>query len=91
MQRIDSLFGGEENFEKYRLTTLLKERGGQLGDQTRLFYYNTEGRRGPGGAEIHKLMVELGIPHLYLYEPHRKHSWESGWIPAAVRFLVFSN
>ncbi|HEC41796.1 MAG TPA: hypothetical protein ENI20_03095 [Bacteroides sp.] len=88
MQRIDSLFGGEENFEKYRLTTLLKQRGDQLGDQTRLFYYNTEGKRGPGGAEIHKLMVELEIPHLYLYEPHRKHSWDSGWIPAAVRFLV---
>ncbi len=88
MQRIDSLFGGEENFEKYRLTTLLRERGNELGKETRLFYYNTEGTRGPGGVEIHKLMVELEIPHLYLYEPHRKHSWDSGWIPAAVRFLV---
>ncbi len=87
-ERIETLFGGASNFEKYRITTLLKERGSGLGDESRLFYYNTEGKRGPGGAEIHQLMVQLGIPHLYLYEPHRKHSWDSGWIPEAVRFLV---
>jgi hypothetical protein len=87
-ERIETLFGSTSNFEKYRITTLLRERGNELGNEARLFYYNTEGTRGPGGVEIHKIMVELEIPHLYLYEPHRKHSWDSGWIPAAVRFLV---
>jgi hypothetical protein len=87
-ERIENLFGSNENFDKYRLTNLLRERGDQLGDETRLFYYNRGGRRGPGGAKIHELMVELEIPHLYLYEPHRKHRWDSGWIPKAVRFLV---
>jgi hypothetical protein len=87
-ERIETLFGDVANFEKYRITTLLKEKGDELGDETRLFYYNTEGKRGPGGAEIHLQMVQLGIPHLYLYEPYRKHSWDSGWIPEAVRFLV---
>ncbi len=90
-ERIETLFGSLANFEKYRLSNLLKERGTELGEETRLFYYNCEGKRGPGGAEIHRIMVELEIPHLYWYEPHRKHSWESGWIPDAVKFLVNEN
>ncbi len=87
-KRIQRLFGGLSNFEDYRISSLLKERGDQLGDKERLFYYNTEGKRGPGGVEIHRLMVELGIPHRYLYEKKRIHRWDSGWIPEAVSFLV---
>ena len=81
-------FGTKENFENYRLSTLLREKGSQLGTEARLFYYNVEGKRGYGGAKIHQLMVELGIPHRYLYEPKRAHRWDSGWIPEAVTFLV---
>ncbi len=87
-ERIQRIFGGLSNFEDYRISSLLKERGHLLGDSERLFYYNTEGNRGPGGAEIHRLMVALGIPHRYLYEKKRIHRWDSGWIPEAVRFLV---
>lgn len=87
-ERIERLFGSLSNFEDYRISSLLKDRGDQLGDKERLFYYNTEGKRGPGGVEIHRLMVELGIPHRYLYENKRIHRWDSGWIPEAVRFLL---
>jgi hypothetical protein len=87
-EKIDRDFGTKENFEKYRISTLLREKGSQLGTEERIFYYNTEGNRGLGGTKIHQLMVELGIPHRYLYEPKRKHRWDSGWIPEAVKFLV---
>jgi hypothetical protein len=87
-ERTERDFGTKENFEKYRISTLLREKGSQLGAEARLFYYNVEGNRGPGGAKIHQLMVELGLPHRYLYEPKRKHRWDSGWIPEAVNFLV---
>jgi len=87
-ERTERDFGTKENFEKYRISTLLGEKGSQLGTEARLFYYNVEGNRGPGGAKIHQLMVELGMPHRYLYEPKRKHRWDSGWIPEAVSFLV---
>ncbi len=86
--RITRNFGSASNFEKYRLSTIMEEQGEKLGDEARLFYYNTEGRRGPGGAEIHNQMVRLKIPHRYLYEPKRQHRWGSGWIPEAVRFLM---
>ncbi len=87
-QRIAQIFGSVSNFEQYRISTLLKKYGKDLGEEARIFYYNVEGKRGPGGADIHLLMVRLGVPHRYLYEPKRIHRWDTGWIPEAVRFLV---
>lgn len=87
-EKINRDFGTKDNFEKYRISSLLRQKGTELGSTERLFYYNTEGNRGWGGTKIHQLMVELGIPHRYLYEPKRKHRWDSGWIPEAVNFLV---
>lgn len=87
-EKIARDFGTKENFEHYRISSLLKEKGTILGSNQRLFYYNVEGKRGAGGAKIHQLMIELGIPHRYLYEPKIKHRWDSGWIPEAINFLV---
>ncbi|MEQ9288031.1 MAG: alpha/beta hydrolase-fold protein [Cyclobacteriaceae bacterium] len=84
----DHTFGDLGNFEKYRVSTLLKNNKDKLGTTSRIFYYNTGGNRARGGALIHNLMVELEIPHLYIFEPKRKHRWDSGWIPEAVNFLV---
>lgn len=81
-------FGDLDNFEKYRVSTLLRKNKDRLGPSARIFYYSTGGNRARGGAVIHELMVELEIPHLYLFEPKRKHRWDSGWIRNAVQFLV---
>ncbi len=87
-RRIAKQFGSQENFERYRISTLLRERGGELGNNIRLFFYCTSGLREPGNVQLHRLMLELGIPHRYLYEPNVPHRWDTGWIPQAVRFLV---
>lgn len=87
-EKIEQNFGDRASFEKYRISTLLKKQAKLLQGEARLFYYNTESKRALGGVEIHRMIVELGIPHRYLFEPHRPHRWDSGWIPEAVRFLV---
>ena len=87
-ERIARIFGSRENFESYRLSNLLRDRAAALGNEPRLFYYNTGGTRAQGGAEIHQLMVELGVPHRYLFEPKRPHRWDSGWLAEAIQFLV---
>ena len=87
-QRIARIFGSRENFDEYRISSLLRGKGSGLGPEARLFYYSNGGVRAEGGAQIHRLMLELGIPHRYLYEPKRPHRWDSGWIPQAVEFLV---
>jgi arylsulfatase A len=87
-ERIAREWGSLENFEANRLSSLIKTRGKALGDEARLFYFNTGGTRAIGGVEIHRLLVEHEIPHRYVMEPHRPHAWDSGWIPEAIAFLV---
>ncbi len=87
--RVRRDFGSDENFERFRLSALLKTRGNELGDEVRLFYFNRAGHdRALGGARIHQLMVEQGIPHRYVMESFRDHRWDSGWMPEALEFLV---
>jgi enterochelin esterase-like enzyme len=87
-RRIKEYFGSPSNFEKHRISNLIKTRGKSLGHEERLFYYNTEGTRAQGGVELHRLMIETGIPHRYCYDTGREHRWDSGWIPLAIEFLV---
>lgn len=86
--RIEKYFGTVTNFERYRVSNLMKTRGKTLGAEPRIFYYSCGGVRARAGARLHQLMVDLEIPHRYLFEPFRTHRWDSGWIPEAVRFLV---
>lgn len=87
-KRIAREWGSTKNFEANRLSTLIKTRGKKLGDDARLLYINTEGKRAIGGVEIHRLLVENKVPHRYVMEPHRKHAWNSDWIPEAIEFLA---
>ena len=86
--RIDRIWGTRANFERYRLSSLIKNRGKALGEEARIFYFNTGGRRAEGGAIFHQLMVEQEIAHRYVFEPKIPHRWDSGWMPEAVAFLV---
>ena len=87
--RVARDFGSYENFEKYRISTLVKTRGKDLGDDVRLFYFNRDGNvRAWGGAQIHELLIDAAVPHRYVMEPYRDHRWDSGWVPEALDFLL---
>ena len=86
--RIKAYFGSPSNFEQYRVSNLIKTKGKSLGPEERLFYYNAEGTRAQGGVELHRLMVEAGMPHQYRYDTGRTHRWDSGWVPEAIEFLA---
>jgi hypothetical protein len=87
-ERVMKFWGGEENFARYRLSNLVDSPGSKLGPDARIFYYVPAGVRAPGGAALHQQMIENEVPHRYLFEPPRRHSWTSGWIPEAVDFLL---
>lgn len=87
--RINRIWGSNENFVDYRLSNLLKKYAGKFRGSPRLFYMNTAGtKRTPGGVELHQLMSELKFSHRYVFEAQRKHRWDSGWLPEAVEFVV---
>lgn len=89
IHRIRRDFGSNENFEKYRISTLLKTPIKGLGGDPRLFYYNRLGsHRTRGGGVIHNLMIKRGISHKYAVDQKREHRWDSGWLSEAILFLI---
>jgi S-formylglutathione hydrolase FrmB len=80
------IFGTQENFEKYRLATLLTQRAADLQGECRLIvtgYGNFRDQH----RQAHELMTKLGIVHEYRDGPVRKHDWHSGWVEEAVALL----
>jgi len=81
------IFGGQENFEKYRILALLESRAPELRKGSRLVLVGYDGFR-TAHVETHRQMVAWNIPHVYRDGPRRKHHWQSGWLPEAVGLLV---
>jgi len=80
------IFGTQENFEKYRISTLLEKQAATLSEPFRLIHFGYANFR-EQHQSAHKLMEELKIPHQYRDGPKREHSWGSGWLPDAVQML----
>jgi enterochelin esterase-like enzyme len=83
------IFGTRDNFEKYRITKLLEERAGKVGNGQRLIMLGYGGFR-EEHKTVHALMERLKIVHEYRDGPKRQHDWHSGWVAEAVEFLVVS-
>jgi hypothetical protein len=83
------IFADKENFEKYRVTRLLEQKGGKLGPGKRLALLGYGNFR-EGHKTVHALLERLKIPHEYRDGPNRRHEWHSGWVEEAVKVLAAS-
>ncbi|MBM4041068.1 MAG: hypothetical protein FJ290_21415 [Planctomycetes bacterium] len=83
---MDQVVGTQEQFERYRIERLLRERAEAVRGAKRLGLFGYGNFRKDTQA-AHALMAELGIPHDYADGPPRRHHWESGWLEEAVRAL----
>jgi len=81
-----NIFGTPENFEEYRITTLLDRKAAELGGSPRLILLGYGGFRDQH-QEVHDLMLNLKIPHRYKDGPERPHTWEGGWLQEAAESL----
>lgn len=83
------IFGTQAQFEKYRLTDLIKHDPHGLDD--RLILAGSANFR-LEHEDAHKLLVRRGIQHAY-HEGARqiRHHWGSGWVAPAVHMLLDSN
>ena len=81
------IFGTQENFSKYQISTLLEKQAAhfQHGKRLILLGYGSFRKQ---HEDLHALMERLKIDHEYQDGPERKHIWESGWLPEAVRLLL---
>lgn len=81
------IFGTQENFEKYRIESLLRARIKEFGTGERLVLTGCGSFR-EEHERAHKLMTELKISHVYKDGPQRQHDWHSGWVSEAVELLL---
>jgi len=81
------IFGGADNFAKYRITSLLKTHAEKFRTEKRLIllgYCNFRDEH----QKAHDLLETLKVAHEFRDGPARKHEWTSGWIPEAVDLLL---
>jgi hypothetical protein len=81
------IFGTQENFERYRISDLLQADGAAWRGSPRLIL-SGYGNFREHHESMHKLLIELQVPHEYRDGPSRKHDWHSGWVPEAVELLL---
>ncbi|MDB6168335.1 MAG: dependent oxidoreductase, partial [Verrucomicrobia bacterium] len=84
------IYGSQENFEQYRITNLLRSNVAELRASTRsprliltgyaVFQDHHE--------QVHALMKELGVPHVFRNGPRLKHDWCSGWLEESISLLL---
>jgi enterochelin esterase-like enzyme len=84
---MEQIFATRENFQRYRITRLLRERADHLRDDTRLILLGFGNFREHHQA-VERVLSQLAIPHTYRDGPQREHAWTSGWLPEAIRFLA---
>lgn len=83
---MNTVFATQENFEKFQITKLLREKGKPFQDSKRLVLTGYGNFR-QHAQDAHALLDSLGIQHLYADGPQRKHVWESGWVAESMKSL----
>lgn len=81
------IFATQENFEGYRVSSLLERRADLLKKEKRLILTGYDAFRDQHVA-THERMERLQIAHEYRDGPKRKHVWDPGWVAEAVKLLV---
>jgi hypothetical protein len=84
---MEEIFVTQENFERYQITSLLRQKEPDLSGKPRLIHLGYGNFRDQHLA-VESLLNELQIPHVFRDGPQRPHAWDSGWLPEAVRLLV---
>jgi len=84
---MDQIFATPENFARYQITNLLRQRAADLAGRPRLVHLGYGNFRDQHLA-VESLLDQLQIPHVFQDGPERPHAWDSGWLADAVRRLV---
>jgi hypothetical protein len=85
-----TIFGSQENLERYRITRLLEQRAALLRSGPPRLVLTGHGNFGADVRRVHEKMMAWGIPHRYDNGTARKHDWHSGWFAETVGYLMAS-
>ena len=82
------IFGSAENFQKYRITSLLSQRAEILKRGPARLSLFGKGNFEPEHEQLIDLMQTSGIPFEAFSDIERTHSWNSGWLEGAVAWVA---
>ena len=82
------IFGTQENFDRYRIASLLRRRADELRGEPPRLVLTGYGNFRQQHRDIHRRLTEIKIPHIWRDGPPRKHDWHSGWVAEAVGLLA---
>jgi hypothetical protein len=82
------IVGTQENFDRYRITNLLRTRADTLAKEPPRLNLTGYGNFRSDHERLHAWMEQQRIPHVYRDGPKRDHAWGSGWIEEAVELLA---
>ena len=81
------IFGTKENFEKYQIAKLLRDKRPYLQASSRLILTGYGNFRDQHVA-CHELMQSKQIAHIYRDGPKRKHHWSTGWVAETLELML---
>ncbi|HEY3322700.1 MAG TPA: hypothetical protein VGP72_19750 [Planctomycetota bacterium] len=81
-----SIFGSQENFERYQISKLFEQKGKPFAEKKRLVLTGYGNFR-QHTQDAHALMQKFGIQHEYADGPYCKHLWGSGWMEESMQLL----
>lgn len=84
---LETIAATQENFEQYRIFTLLKKQAAVLRPEPRLMLMG-HGNFREQTRQTHDWMRSLKIAHEFRDGPDRKHHWNSGWVIEASEWLL---
>ncbi|MBM4047571.1 MAG: hypothetical protein FJ279_20895 [Planctomycetes bacterium] len=82
------VFATQENFDRYKITSLLQQRAELLKRGPARLVLLGHGNFVDDDLRLHEQMLALGIPHHHDHGPKRAHAWTSGWLRPAVALLT---
>lgn len=82
------IVGTQENFDRYRITSLLRGSAADLAGQLPRLILSGYGNFRSDHERLHAWMGQQRIPHLYRDGPQREHAWGSGWMSEAVELMA---
>jgi len=81
------IFGTQENFNQYKISSLLQQLAGRFNKRNRLILTGYGNFR-EHHLQFHQLVKENDIGCIYRDGPKRKHLWNSGWVEEAIELLM---
>jgi len=80
------IFGSEENFRRYEIARLAKDRAALFRGARRIGLFGYDAFREDMRA-AHRLLESLSVPHDYADGPPRPHRWDGSWLEEAAAAL----